>query len=158
MPKKLPIIYHPDEKLSIESESFDVSQILQKDQQTIFKDMLYTMKKHKGVGIAAPQIGVLKRFCYVSNNGRKPQLLINPVITKRSSSKEWAEEGCLSIPNVYGQVERNMSVTVEYVDTAAEKQELSAEGFLARVIQHEIDHLDGVLFIDKAKDIYESGI
>jgi len=94
----------------------------------------------------------------LQKDGRKPQLLINPVITKRSSSKEWAEEGCLSIPNVYGQVERNMSVTVEYVDTAAEKQELSAEGFLARVIQHEIDHLDGVLFIDKAKDIYESGI
>lgn len=158
MPKKLPIIYHPNEQLSTECSDFDISKILDKEQQDFFKALLYTMKKHKGVGVAAPQVGVLKRFCFVSNNGKKPQLLINPVITKRSSAKEWAEEGCLSIPQVYGKVERNVSVTVEFVNQNAEKEELEASGFLARVIQHEIDHLDGILFIDKAKDIYESGI
>jgi len=79
--------------------------------------------------------------------------MINPEIIKKSWKKCWDEEGCISVPNTYGQVRRHYKVSCIYLNKNSQKQKIEAEGLLARIIQHEIDHLDGILFIDKAKDI-----
>ena len=112
------------------------------------------MLEKDGVGLAAPQTGKNIRLCVV-NTKEGPICLINPEITKKSWKKEWAEEGCLSIPSIFGQVRRHKNITCKYIDKDKKIIKLDADGLLARVIQHEIDHLDGVLFIDKAKDIKE---
>lgn len=115
-------------------------------------DMYETMRKSDGVGIAAPQVGVLMRACVVDVDGKSRFDLINPVIIEREGSIV-ENEGCLSCPNLYGDVERAEKVRVEYTSRFGKKKTLDAEGLLARCIQHEIDHLDGKLFIDIAKNI-----
>ena len=98
------------------------------------------------------QIGKNVRLAVINTkNGRI--FLINPKITKKSLLKEWGEEGCLSVPGVFGQVKRHKKITCEYLDQKSVENAIKAEGLLARVIQHEIDHLDGILFIDKAKNL-----
>lgn len=118
-------------------------------------DMLETMYKAPGIGLAAPQIGVLKRIVVVDVAKRQdeeakpaPMVLINPAITWSSQEKSVYEEGCLSIPDFYEEVERPAVVRVEFLDRDGAPQEIEAEGILATCIQHEIDHLNGVLFID----------
>jgi peptide deformylase len=81
--------------------------------------------------------------------------MFNPVITKRSFRQEWGEEGCLSIPGVYGDVKRFKSVSCRFIDPEGNERIVKASGLLARIIQHEIDHIDGILFIDKGKNIHK---
>lgn len=121
-----------------------------------------------GVGLSAPQIAINKRVFVVSGKvfdkdwmknrkveGELPadEYFINPVITKFSKKLSTAEEGCLSIPNTYGMVKRPSNVTLEYIDQSGEKKIKKATALLARIFQHEMDHLDGILFTDKATDI-----
>jgi peptide deformylase len=105
-----------------------------------------------GVGLAAIQVGEARRMLVLDVAGKddepEPQVFINPTIVKSSDTPNVYEEGCLSIPDVYAEVERPAEVTVEYIDLAGEKQLVEADGILATVLQHEIDHLDGMLFID----------
>ena len=123
-----------------------------------------------GVGLSAPQIAVNKRIFVVSGkvfskewlNDKKvagnfppDEYFINPIITKASKKLAIAEEGCLSIPRMYGMVKRPATVSIEYVNVNGEKKEKKATGLLARIFQHEIDHLDGILFTDKATDLKE---
>lgn len=115
-------------------------------------DMLDTMYKYDGVGLAAPQVGILKRII-TYDVGEGPKVLINPVITKRQG-KQTCEEGCLSFPNMFGMVDRPKTVWVEAFDIDGNKLKYKAEDIEAVVLCHETDHLDGVLFIDKAYDIY----
>lgn len=114
----------------------------------IIDDMMRIMKGANGVGLAGPQIGILKRIIVVAPVGFKPMALINPVVIK-SEGEQIGEEGCLSIPGLYGDVKRAEFVEVEAIDRRGNEVVLELEGMPARVIQHEIDHLDGVLFIDK---------
>ena len=116
-------------------------------------DMIDTMEANEGVGLAAPQVGENIRLIVVATKD-KAQVMFNPTITKKSFFKEWGEEGCLSIPKVFGDVKRNRSVTCEFIDEKGHKRIVEADGLMARVIQHEIDHIDGILFIDKAKHIH----
>ncbi len=120
--------------------------------RTLAGDMLDTMYNANGVGLAAPQVGILKRIVIVDvsteEEGRNPHILVNPVITKTEGLCN-GTEGCLSIPGVFGYVDRPEKITVEYLDLDGEKQSLEAEGYFARAICHEVDHLDGILFIDK---------
>ncbi len=111
--------------------------------------MLRIMKQANGVGLAAPQIGVLQRIIVIAPHGVKPQALINPVIVESAGEVEM-EEGCLSIPGLYGNVTRPESVVVEAMDRRGREFTYELEGMPARVVQHEIDHLNGILFIDKA--------
>ncbi len=111
-------------------------------------NMAETMIGADGVGLAAPQVGESVRLCIVPMNN-KFTALINPEITSRSKETNMDEEGCLSLPGVYLQVERANNVTVRYTDTKGKKQERKLENFEARVTQHEIDHLDGILIVDK---------
>ena len=115
-------------------------------------DMAETMYASDGVGIAAPQVGVAVRACIVDIDQKSRYDLINPVITMREGSVV-DNEGCLSCPNLFGDVERAEKVRVEYTNRFGKKKTLDAEGLLARCIQHELDHLDGKLFIDIAQNI-----
>lgn len=116
-------------------------------------DMLDTMYKFDGVGLAAPQVGILKRIITI-DIGEGPKVLINPVI-KKTTGKQTGEEGCLSFPNVFGNVDRPESVIVEAFDIDGNKIKIKAKGLEAVVLSHEIDHLDGILFVDKAYDMYK---
>ena len=119
--------------------------------ERIADDMLETMYEAPGVGLAAPQVGVSKRIVVV-DVGDGPIVLFNPeVIEKRSRQKD--VEGCLSVPGIVGKVERSETVTVRGLSVGGRAVDYRATGLLARVLQHEIDHLDGILFIDKATDI-----
>ena len=117
----------------------------------LLDDMLETMYAAPGIGLAAPQVGVLQR-AFVADLGEegepRPLFVINPEIVWRSEHTTTAEEGCLSLPGHYGDVARAERVRVRYLDRAGEPQEIEGEGLLARCLQHEIDHLNGVLFVD----------
>lgn len=114
---------------------------------TTLDDMAETMYKAEGVGLAAPQIGILRRYCVVDVGDGLIEL-VNPVI-ESMSGEQTGEEGCLSIPNRYESVTRPMNVTVRAQDRKGNSFTITAEGFKARALCHEIDHLDGILYIDK---------
>lgn len=126
----------------------------------LLQDLFDTLKTTEdGVGLAAPQVGVLRRAIVIDlsmeeDNPQGPFKLINPVITKQSG-EQVCREGCLSVPGKLGDVTRPNKVTVEALDENGKKVKIKAEGLLAVVLSHEIDHLDGVLFIDKATEIYD---
>jgi peptide deformylase len=124
------------------------------------EDMVETMLKADGVGLAAPQVGINSRLITVlmhETMGKTPTIMINPVITKASHSQIIMEEGCLSLPNRYGEVPRAASIEVHYQDVKGKKHKIKASKLNARIIQHEIDHLDGILFTDKVvSDIYST--
>lgn len=116
----------------------------------ILDDMLETMKKAEGVGLAAPQVGFLRRFAICEINDGELLEIINPVILEKSGNQIGAE-GCLSIPKIYKDVNRYMNIKVKYFDRNGVEHTRELNGFNARVVQHEMDHLDGVLFVDKAE-------
>ena len=115
-------------------------------------DMLETMYEAPGVGLAAPQVGILKRIVVIDvtrdDEPKHPYRMINPVILERSEARVMHDEGCLSVPDQYAEVERAQTVTVRYTDENGKEQTLTADGLLAIAIQHELDHLEGKLFID----------
>lgn len=119
----------------------------------LIQSMTETMYAADGVGLAAPQVGVSQRIIVV-DAGDGLLCLINPVIIK-AEGKESNAEGCLSVPGIYGDVERYTHVVVEALDPKGKIVRIAAEGLLARVLQHEMDHLEGVLFIDRANTIYK---
>ena len=119
-------------------------------------DMLETMYHDKGVGLAAPQVGVLKRIIVIDDKvteegvpGPHPMYMVNPEIIEKSEEMVVFNEGCLSVPGQSAEVERHLWVKVKYLDYNGKEQILLAEDFLAIIVQHETDHLDGILYIDK---------
>ena len=117
----------------------------------LLDDMLETMYAAPGIGLAAPQVGVLRRAFVVDlgeGEERAPLFVINPEIVWRSDELVAAEEGCLSLPQQFGEVIRSEKVRVRYQDRTGESVEIEAEGLLARCLQHEFDHLEGILFTD----------
>lgn len=152
MPKTLKIITHPNPLLREKSAEVAKGKVNSFQIKEFCLDVAKTMLAKEGIGLAAPQVGKNIRVIAVNTKDGVVSM-INPKITRKSLLKEWGEEGCLSVPGVFGQVKRHKKITCEYFDLSAKKIKLKAEGLLARVIQHETDHLDGVLFIDKAKNI-----
>lgn len=115
----------------------------------ILDDMVETLHKYNGVGLAGPQIGILKRIIVIDlYDDERPMKLINPAIV-REKGKQEVEEGCLSFPNQYGKIIRPAEVTVEALNENGEKVKIKAKELLAQALCHEIDHLDGILFVDK---------
>ena len=123
-----------------------------KEIKKLMDDMLETMYKAPGIGLAAVQIGVLKRVVVMDisreTDKKEPMYFVNPEIVWKSNEKTTYEEGCLSIPNQFANIERSEKCTVKYLDYFGAEKEIKAEGLLATCIQHEIDHLNGILFID----------
>ena len=119
--------------------------------RSLIRNMFETMYDAEGVGLAAPQVGISRRVIVVDVNeeGTHPFALVNPRLVESSRDTEKAEEGCLSIPGVSSLVERPATVTVEGLDENGQPVRMEGDGLLARCIQHEIDHLDGILFIDR---------
>lgn len=115
-------------------------------EKTLAKSMFFTMKYFDGIGLAAPQVGVSKRLI-VADIGKNPIMLINPVILKRTGMDRM-EEKCLSVPGAVAGIERSERIVVSGLNEKGRHIEIKAEGLLARVLQHEIDHLDGTLIID----------
>lgn len=119
-------------------------------------DMFETMKENSGLGLAAPQVGILRRVIVIDINNIEGEkdvkyALINPVIINQSG-EQCTDEGCLSFPKMFGKVKRPMKITVKALNENGEEIEIEAEGLLAQAIAHEIDHLNGVLFIDLVED------
>ena len=163
----LPIVKLPDPILRVESKAIER---IDDDVRRFANSMLETMYDAPGIGLAAIQVGEPIRMFTVDcahraeaeeeagdgapqrgetqEDARDPIVLINPVVLAHSDDPNVYEEGCLSIPDYYAEVERPAAVTVEYTDLAGERQRLEADGLLATCIQHELDHLDGRLFID----------
>ena len=114
-------------------------------------DMAQTMEQGQGIGLAAPQVGVLKRIIVVKADlkGQRILALINPKITKKGREKEKGEEGCLSFPGIFLEIKRAKEIRVKAININGKKVSLKAKGVLARVLQHEIDHLNGVLFYSR---------
>jgi peptide deformylase len=124
------------------------------DLKYIVKDMFETMYAYNGIGLAANQVGINKRIVVVDVSLREerkvlPIALINPQIVNYSKKKQVAEEGCLSFPGFFEKVVRSLSVEVEYYDINGKRQRIIAEGLFARVLQHEIDHINGIVFVKR---------
>ena len=152
----LPIISIPDPILREVSKPIER---IDDDVQRLADDMLATMYDAPGIGLAGIQVGVQRRIIAIDVAKREadedtpevpanPMILINPKVLTRSDEMSVYEEGCLSIPEYYADVERPASVTVAYLDLAGKEQQMEASGILATCVQHEIDHLDGKLFVD----------
>ena len=121
------------------------------EERKLMDDMLQTMYAANGIGLAAIQIGIPKRIIVmdISKDGKKnPLFFVNPIIKKKDKEKTTYEEGCLSVPNYFAEVDRPKYCEVEYLDYSGESKVLKADGLLATCIQHEMDHLEGILFID----------
>jgi peptide deformylase len=135
----------------------------EKDFQNLVDDMIDTMRDEPGVGLAAPQIDVPLKVIVVeysnddSSGHPKPKLyvLANPEIVEASTEVEKGIEGCLSVPGIFGEVKRSNAITVKGFNRFGKKTKFHASGWLARIFQHEIDHLNGILFIDRADQLFE---
>ncbi len=132
-----------------------------KEEQDLMKDMLETMYSASGIGLAAIQVGVPKRIIVIDLNKdekKNPMYFVNPVIKKKNSINSIYEEGCLSVPNQFAEIERPNKCEVEYLDFDGKKQLLEANGLLSTCIQHEMVHLEGILFIDYLSKLKKSMI
>ena len=144
------ILYYPEERDVLTTECDPVEEV-DDEIRALVDDLVETMYAANGVGLAAPQIGITKRITVIDvshpeTDERDPIVLINPEIVEKSGSIKW-EEGCLSFPGLYGDVKRAAEVTVRATNRDGEEYEIDGEELLAVALQHEIDHLDGVLFI-----------
>lgn len=160
----LPIYTHTDPVLR--KKGAVIHDISAPDIQKLIDDMIPTMYLRDGVGLAAPQVGASVQLAVIvpdphdweryHENAKDALVIINPRIVKHSWLKNKDEEGCLSVPGVYGSVSRWNSVRIEYQDRNGKHILANASGLMARIFQHEIDHLNGILFIDKAEKIYQT--
>jgi len=133
--------------------------------QTLVDDMVETMRQAPGVGLAAPQVGISERIIVVEYgeededgeeiSPKKLFAVINPEITRASKEMAVGTEGCLSVPGVVGDVERHEAITVKGLNRRGQPVTVKADGWLARIFQHEIDHLDGVIFVDRAQKVWQ---
>jgi peptide deformylase len=142
----LQILTYPDPRLREKAQPVDA---VDAQLRQFIDDMAQTMYAAKGIGLAATQVGVAKRVVVIDLSAERdqPQVLINPRIVARDGVQVY-EEGCLSVPDVFEEVERAERITVSYLDRDGQPQQMDADGLLAVCVQHEIDHLDGKLFVD----------
>ena len=155
----LKIIIAPDPRLLQVSK---LVQVVNNDIQNLLEDMLQVMYRSNGIGLAAPQVGILKRLivmdCSDKNTKKEPLKFVNPEILNLSSDKSEFEEGCLSLPTQYAKVERPSNMEVEYKDENGNKYRKSFSGIEATCLQHEIDHLNGKLFVDHISKLKKNRI
>ena len=133
-----------------------------KEEQLLMDDMLETMYAANGIGLAAIQVGIPKRIIVMDiskdENKKEPMYFVNPVIKNKNPVKSTYEEGCLSVPNQFAEIDRPSKCDIEFLDYNGNKKTISAEGLFATCIQHEMDHLEGILFIDHLSKLKKSMI
>lgn len=153
MPKFLRLHTLPDDEKILRGANAEVSFPLSKEMRALIEDMKVTVRKAPGVGLAATQVGKNLMLCVINLEqfGVEPFALLNPKVVSRSIKKDTMEEGCLSIPGHYFKVKRPAKVEVEGYSEEGRKIIIKADKFLAKVLQHEIDHLNGILIADKAE-------
>ena len=153
------ILTEPNKDLRQISKNVDT---VGKEEQKLMDDMLDTMYAANGIGLAAIQIGIPKRIIVMDlskkEGEKEPLYFVNPNIIERNKDKSTYEEGCLSVPNQFAEIDRPSKCDVEYLDYYGKKKLLKAEGLLATCIQHEMDHLEGILFIDYLSKLKKSMI
>jgi peptide deformylase len=153
------ILIEPNKLLRQISKSVDK---VGDEERTLMGDMLDTMYSAPGIGLAAIQIGVPKRIIVMDisrdEDKKEPRYFVNPVIKNKNNEKAKYEEGCLSVPDQFAEIERPNACEIEYLDYDGKKQFLKADGLLATCIQHEMDHLEGILFIDYLSKLKKSMI
>ncbi len=156
----LKILTEPNPILRQVGKELTLVEIGSKKIKKFIKDLTESMYIQDGAGIAAPQVGESIKLCIIAKNftptGEKDLVLINPVWEKKSLIKTLDEEGCLSVPGIWGLVKRYKKIKVKALDENGNKICFEVENFPARVIQHEVDHLNGILFIDKAKKLRQA--
>lgn len=160
----LPIVTLRDNNSILHTRGADVVDIYNPEIQQLIDDMIVTMYTKDGIGLAASQVNKALRISvlcpdpeqYEEYREKKKEALviINPFVLRHSLFREDAEEGCLSVPEIFGVVRRWKSATVSYCDRDGTKKKITASGLLARCLQHEIDHCDGILFVDRTKKLY----
>lgn len=153
------IVFEPAPVLHARAADVDPKEIATRPLQKFFKDMIETMYVKDGVGLAAVQVDKALQVCaiiktYNALNPHEDLVLINPSWEKLSRKQAWDEEGCLSVPGLYGKIKRYTKIKVRALSVRGQPVEFVAENFFACIIQHEVDHLRGHLFIEKAKDIH----
>ena len=153
------ILTEPNKLLRQISQSVDN---VSENEQKLMDDMIETMYAANGIGLAAIQIGFSKRIIVMDiskdKTNKSPMYFVNPIILNKSTEQSTYEEGCLSVPDQFAEIDRPNKCEVEYLDYNGEKKLLKAEGLLATCIQHEIDHLEGILFIDYLSKLKKSMI
>ena len=154
-----PILIEPNKLLRHVSKPVEK---VTKNEKKLMDDMLDTMYAANGIGLAAIQIGIPLRIIVIDiskdPDKKEPRFFVNPIIKNKNSIKVTYEEGCLSVPNQFAEIERPNECEIEYLDYNGEKNFLKAEGLLATCIQHEMDHLEGILFIDYLSKLKKSMI
>lgn len=155
----LPIVKEPTPSLRERSTEVDKVFLTLPETKKFIQNMIDTMYAREGIGIAATQVGTNVRVCIIGKDAvtgkAKDLVLVNPEIQKTSRKTLVDTEGCLSVPGIYGKVKRMKDLDVKALDENGNPLSFKASNFFARVVQHEVDHLNGTLFIDKAKDVYE---
>lgn len=154
------IVFTPDPVLRRKAKKVNA---IDKDLQTLIDDMIETMREAPGVGLAAPQVGISERLAVIEYGDdedesvpKKLVVLINPEIVEASEEKVDGVEACLSIPRMVGEVERHERIVVKALNRHGKPVKMKVKGWMARIFQHEIDHLDGVLFTDRAKKVWRA--
>jgi peptide deformylase len=156
MPTTLKILTHPNKNLRVRAQEVDQSWLNTMEFKKFARDLSYTMRKQDGVGLAATQVNIQKRIICIKDSAaesKKDLIIINPEWFPLNKKTDCGAEGCLSVPGKFGEVERYVEIQVSGIDENANKLNFKASEFFSRVIQHEVDHLNGVLFIDKAKEV-----
>ena len=145
----LPILEFPDPRLRTKAVPVEAANVTTAEFQRLLDDMFETMYDAPGIGLAASQVDVHQRFMVIDINEEKnqPQVFINPELSDKAGEQVY-QEGCLSVPGIFADVTRADEITVRFLDRQGQPQELRADGLLAVCIQHEMDHLDGKLFVD----------
>lgn len=152
MAKQLVILTEPNPLLRRKGRDLSFVELSSPKIQSLIQDMIKTMYEADGVGLAASQIGEDIKLAVVAVKDGE-MVLVNPKIIKYGLLKEKGEEGCLSVPGVWGMVKRSKHIKVNALGLDGEQYSFKANGFFSRVIQHEVDHLNGILFIDKAEEV-----
>jgi len=152
------ITKHPNQGLFTKLKEIDKKEINSETFTQIGSSMLEILRKKGGVGLSANQVGLPFRICVIELSANSPMIILNPRITKMSNKMVKSKEGCLSLPGAQAVLNRHKSVTVEYEDVTGKTQIEEATGLLSNVLQHEIDHLNGILMINRISEFHKSKV
>ncbi len=157
----LPVLTESNKILRRVGDKVAIVDLATSEMKKFISDLTETMYAKDGVGIASPQVGKSIQLCVIAKNftpdKKRDLVLVNPTWKKTTTKTAWDAEGCLSVPGIYGEVKRYVEINVTALDETGAPLQFKAKNFFCRIVQHEVDHLNGILFIDKAKNLHQDG-